>query len=258
MAENLPVENIGLESVPVDAEQAQDAADLAEVMDSTAAEAAQPEQAAPSAPPAKEPGWIKQRVESAVEKRLAQAVAEAEARIRSEYEQQMAPLRESIVEREANDLVASGQIKDKEMALSYARMKHGLPETVAQKVPAERPAAAANQAQPRDGKGRFVSTDDSVNQRASTLAAQAKAIMAAGGPDVMQAYRDDPNVRDRILSGAADFADIATEMRSGRSTPTPVRAANGQSVSTSSIGSMTDEQFDRLNALLRKGKRFNA
>lgn len=255
----LPVENNVLESAQDDAAQAQDnASDLSEILDQTVtdqAEEAQPAANQPTAAqPQKEPGWIKQRVESAVQKQLAQAVADAEARIRAEYEAQMQPLRDSIIEREAQDLVDSGQIKDKTMALSYARMKHGLPGDAAQNVPAQRPAEAASQAQPRDEKGRF--TSDSVNQRASMLAAQAKAIMAAGGPDVMKAYREDESVRNRILSGEADFADIAEQMRGGRTAPTPVRAANGQSVETSSISSMTDAQFDQLNAMLRKGKRF--
>lgn len=258
----LPVENNVLESAQDDAAQAQDnASDLSEILDQTVSdqtEGAQPAADQPTAAqPPKEPGWIKQRVESAVQKQLAQAVADAEARIRAQYEAQMQPLRDSIIEREAQDLVDSGQIKDKNMALSYARMKHGLPSEAAQNVPAQRPAEAANQAQPRDEKGRFTTSEnENVQQRATMLAAQAKAIMAAGGPDVMKAYREDENVRNRILSGEADFADIAEQMRSGRTAPTPVRAANGQTVEASSISSMTDEQFDKLNAMLRRGRRF--
>ena len=254
MAENLPVENNILESVPDDAAQAQDnAAELSEITETAAEQPQAPAQN--EAQPAKEPGWIKQRVNAAVERAVADAVAKTKAEMESAYQAQLRPLRDSIIEREADDLVANGQIKDREMALSYARMKHGVFDAPA---PAPQEAAVRPTAsQPRDEQGRFASQDSDVQARANMLAAQARAITAAGGPDVMKAYREDENVRNRVLSGEWDFSDVAQALREpARSVPTPVRAANGQQVSRGAIAAMTDEEFDRLNAEIRRGKRF--
>ena len=52
-----------------------------------AAETPEQQELQDETPPKKEPGWIKKRVESAVQKQL----AESEARIRAEYEAKMAP-----------------------------------------------------------------------------------------------------------------------------------------------------------------------
>lgn len=258
MSEYLPVDATELESALDDAAQAP--ATEGEVL------VAVPEQTegaeAQSAPqiqkaPEHEPGWIKARVDAAVRKQLAQAASDIEARVRQQMEAQYAPLRESLIEREADDLVASGKVTDKQMALDFVRMKRGNPTT----TPA--PAAPAQQMQqPRDAQGRFVSpaapaVDADTMSRANALAEQAKTIQAMGGPDVVTAWRNNAEVKRRVNTGEWDFTDVARYL-SGEArrqeTPGLVRSANGSGRPVSTILSMSDEEFKRLDAEISHGK----
>ncbi len=74
--------------------------DLSSIMEDTAP--AEPEQA-----PVKEPGYIKGRIDKAVRK----AVEEAKAQVRAEYEAKLAPIYESMIDREAQMRVDSGEVK---------------------------------------------------------------------------------------------------------------------------------------------------
>lgn len=197
----------------------------------------------------KEPGWIKQRVNKAVEK----AVAEAEARMRSQYEAILAPIRESAMEREASDLVAQGEFKSLERAKEYLRLKNGMP--------AEAPAANEPAPQPtRDAQGRFTKNEqgDAVTRaRADLLAEQAQKIKKNRGVDVMQMFNADDAVKQRILSGEWDFYDVAEQMSATHRAPSPMRAPNSNSVSGVSIANMTDEQFARLQKNLASGRTYD-
>ena len=104
------VEQILAGSVQDDAAQAQqeNTQPLSEFMNE------QKTQTQPEAPAPKEPGWIKQRVSAAVDK----AVAEAEARVAARYEAMLAPMRESLMDREAQELFASGEFKTLEHRLA--------------------------------------------------------------------------------------------------------------------------------------------
>lgn len=203
-----------------------------------------------------EPGWIKGRINEGVRKEVARIRGELEATLRAEYEQQLRPMREALLDRQADDLVASGKITDKAMALDYLRMQHGLPAV----------ESAQSSEQPRNEKGQFVprqpqqntEPDTETQQYGQMLFAQAKAIQAAGGPNVMAAYEKDAEIRQRILSREWDFSDVAQHLRqrdAGSSAPPPIRAANSQGPTSKQIMDMTDEEFDRLNAQLGKGAR---
>ena len=61
---------------------------------------------------AKEPGWLKGRLDAAVSK----AVRESENRIRGEYEARISRMQEAIWDRDAQDLVDSGEFKTLERA----------------------------------------------------------------------------------------------------------------------------------------------
>lgn len=203
----------------------------------------QPEQPVQQQP--KEPGYVKMRVDKAVTK----ALQEQETRLRAEFEATLAPLRESMYERQANDLVASGEFKSKETALEYVRLKAGTGGTEKQAAPT-----------PRDEQGRFVSkpqqeenTESTV--RANILANQAEKIKERRGLDVMQAFQNSPGIQQKVLSGEWDFYDVAEAMNSTR-VPTPVRSANGVSFEGLSISQMSDEQFDMLNKSLAAGKTY--
>lgn len=232
---NEAVETMLTESVPDDAVQAQ-----SETLDSileTPVE--QPEK--PSEPPvANEPGWIKQRINKAVEK--------AEARIRAEYEAMLAPIRESVLDREADDLVKNGEFRTLERAKEYVRLKNG------QSV-----AAPVEQEVQRDDRGRFAKpqNDPVVQARADLLAAQAQKIHASRGVDVMSAMQNDPDIKTRVLSGEWDFYDVAEHVSQPRKTvPAPVRTPNGSGTGDVSIANMSAEQFRRLQQNLSSGKRY--
>jgi len=210
-------------------------------------------QANPEAPEQrKEPGYIKQRVNAAVTK----AVAEAEARIRAEYETMLAPIRESVLERQANDLVAQGEFKSLERAKEYLRLKGGMPT----EAPAQEKPAQPN----RDAQCRFAPAaenggegDAVTRARADLLAKQAQKIKGTRGVDVMQMFNADDAVKQRVLSGEWDFYDVAEQMQATRSVPSPMRTPNGSSVSGVSIANMTDEQFERLQANLAAGRTYD-
>ena len=243
------VEQILAGSVQDDAAQAQqeNTQPLSEFMNE------QKKQAQPEAPAPKEPGWIKQRVNAAVDK----AVAEAEARVAARYEAMLAPMRESLMDREAQELFASGEFKTLERAKEYVRLKNGVPVT----QEASEPQRSAPE---RDAQGRFVKQEqpsDPVTQaKADLLAKQAQKIMNTQGVDVMAAFQSDPNVQAKVLSGEWDFYDVAQELtgRAGRRAPAPVYPPNSAgNPGGLSVANMSDEQFDRLNQSLASGRRYD-
>lgn len=193
----------------------------------------------PTQPAQKEPGYIRQRIDKAV----ARAVAETEARMQAMFDQQLAPLRESMLDRQASELVESGEFKSKETALEYVRLKAGMP---MQQAPV----------QPRDEQGRFTSQEDPMAQaRASVLASQADKIRNNRGLDVMSAFNSSPGIRQKVLSGEWDFYDVAENMQSAR-VPSPMYTPNGASFEGLSINQLSDEQFEQLNRNLAAGKTY--
>lgn len=186
-----------------------------------------------------EPGWIKKRVETAVEKRL----AEVESRIRNEYEARMAPMQDAMFEREADKLVDEGEFKSRDRALEYIRLKNNAP----QSKPAFSPA--------RDEKGKFVPPqDDGVEARAQMLYAQAESIRETSGIDVMEIYNTDPEVKRRVATGEWTFIDVFKSLPEARGRiPSPTRSANNGSLADVNILKMSAAQRDKLNDTLAKG-----
>lgn len=200
-------------------------------------------------PAAKEPGWIRQRIDKAVQR----ALQEQEQRLRAEFEATTAPLRESMFEQQAAALVASGEFKTQERALEYVRLKAGVSAPAA-------PSAEGNDP-PRDEQGRFVkqqaapAEDPTSRVRAELLASQVDKIKARMGIDVMQAFQNSPGVQQKVLSGEWDMYDVAEAMRSSR-VPAPMRSANGASFEGVSVAQMTDAQLDALDASLAAGRTY--
>ena len=175
-------------------------------------------------PQAKEPGWISARVNDAVRK--------AEERIRAEYEAKLAPLYETMMDRQAQDLVEQGEFRSLDRAKEYVRMKGGYqPET--HEEPEQDPYLSA---------------------KADFLAKQAEKIKANRGLDVMAVFNSDPDIKQRVLSGDMDFYDVAETMKRPLS---PVRNPNGGNTNVMSIQGMSDEQFARLQKNLSGGKRYD-
>lgn len=196
-----------------------------------------------------EPGWIRKRVDKAVSK----AVAETEARMNAMFEQQMAPLREKMMEDEANKLIGDGKVKDFQTAMELVRYRHGLPSAI--KADSEQPQ------QPRNQNGQFASKDDAaINVRINMLKHQADRIRESGGPDVISEFQNNKEINKKVKAGEMDFYDVAEQMKqpAKKKPPSPMRSPNGASGQNNpnAIDSMSDEQFKRLEKRLQEGARY--
>lgn len=195
----------------------------------------------------KEPGYVRSRIDKAVQR----AVAETEARLTAQFEAQMAPYREQMLNAQAQELLASGKVKDLETAKELVRYRQGQPQT----APAE--------SQPRNEQGQFTSRQEgqaspAVQARIDMLQHQADRIRASGGPDVISEFRNNPDIRNSIIKGDMDFYDVAEQMKPGRKPPSPMRSPNGASgAEKTAIESMTDEQFARLVKKVQGGARYS-
>ena len=221
---------------------------LDSVMEEEEAPAEEPEEE-PEPKGTTEPGWIKKRVEKAV----AKAVAQTEARMQAMFDQQMAPIRERMIEDEAQELVRSRKVADIETARELVRFRQG-----------QAPAAERRQEQPRSENGQFVSREQEIRTakteaRIDELKKQADRIRARGGPDVIAEFNNNPEVKDAVIAGEMDFYQVAEQMQAKpkKKPPAPMRSPNGASGSEkSTIASMSDEQFDKLEKKIKGGARY--
>lgn len=206
-----------------------------------------------TAPPAKEPGWVRKRIDSALQKQLPDMVAAEAAKIRAEYEAQLKPLREAQLVRDADELVQQGEFKSKERALEYLRLKQGLPQ-------AAQPQTARNE------KGQFTPTEagtaqpaqptqdipQDIQERASRLMAQAEYAKKVDDIDPLEIYRSDPDVAQLVNSGQWDFADVVKAAK-GQPVPRPVYSSNAAVPKKRNPLELSKDEWDRLNENLAKG-----
>ena len=225
---------------------------VGETVETEQAAEEQPSEAEPETPPAREPGYVKQRVEKAV----ARATAETEARLRAEFDQRMAPIMERLLVEDAKELVREGKIKDLETAKEYLRMKQGLP-TSAADTPKDQPRNANGQFAPKQDDG-----DIATQTRIDMLRRQAEKIKTKRGVDVIAEFNNNPDIKQRVIAGEIDFYDVAdmmSESKRGRKPPSPMRSPNGASGSSqpNAITNMSDEQFERMEKRIREGARYS-
>ena len=201
----------------------------------------------PEAPPATEPGWIKQRVNKAVQKAVAEALAQQQA----EFDRQMAPIRERMMEDEAQGLLRDRKVADIETARELVRLRHGA-QSATQEAPKE------TKETPRNEKGQFTNAETvRTEARIEMLRHQADRIKAAGGPDVIAEFQKNQKVKTAIINGDMDFYDVAEEMATKKKPPAPMRSPNGANgVTPRSIEAMSDSQFKKMDEMLDKGVRF--
>ena len=197
--------------------------------------------------PVKEPGYVRGRIDKAVQK----AIAETEARMRAEFDAQMAPFRAKMMEDEAQALVSSHKVADIETARELVRLRNGQP-AVAQ-------AAPKTAEQPRQANGQFAPKEDpATSARIEMLEHQADRILNATGIDVTAEFMNNEEVKRAVVSGEMDFYDVAEQMKQAkRRPPSPMRSPNGASSNTNAIANMTDEQFERMEKRISEGARFN-
>ena len=196
----------------------------------------------------KEPGYVQRRISKAVEK----AVADTEARFTAQIEAleaQYAPIKERLIQMDAQELVRSGQVKDLETAMELVRYRQGQP--AAQEEPEE---------QPRNEQGQFVSRQSIADEvRAIEMKTQADKIIDKGGPDVIAEFNKNPEIKRKVINGEMDMYDVAEYMRSKRSKrpPSPMRSPNGANgIGPTAIENMSDAQFRKLDKMLDEGVRF--
>ena len=231
--ENPTVEDVMPEaSAQDDAAQAQLGEALSTITDETEAEE-QPAQQDEHT----EPGWMKQRIGKAVNR----AVAEAEARIRAEYQQQIQELQDERLERQAQDLVRSGEFKSLETAKEYLQLKGG-------RTQQPKPEQPAEDQQPE--------IDPVIQAKADMLAAQARKIKASRGLDVMAAYNSDPEIQRKLATGEWDFYDVAEAMSEERHAPSISRSANGARSEKKSIADLSEQEWQRLQKNLADGRKY--
>lgn len=192
-----------------------------------------------------EPGWIKKRVNDAVQK----AKREWESQMHSMIEEQIAPYRAKMLEDEAKELVRQGEFKSLDRAKEYLSLKNGMP------MPQEKPT----QDRPRNERGQYVSANDAAIQaRINMLQHQADTIKERTGVDVIKAYNENQDIKDAIIKGEMDFYDVAETLKTKKRPPSPMRTPNGASGTTpNAIDSMSDEQFDRMERNIKeRGARY--
>ena len=196
-----------------------------------------------------EPGYVQKRVDKAVQKALA---AERDS-IRAEMEAQYAPIRQRLMEMDAQELLRKGVVKDIEIARELVRLRNGQP-------------AAEENSQPRNDQGQFESRDKIIRNakteaRIEELKKQAAKIKDARGIDVIKEFMNNEDVKNAIVSGDMDFYDVANQMQESQQTkrrsPSPTRSPNGASGrSPNAIEQMSDEQFARMEKRISEGARY--
>lgn len=230
--------------------------DLSEALDENAEEGQaadeqdEPEQTTDAPKAKEEPGYVKGRIEKAVEK------------VRKEYESVLTPLREQLaamqermLKADAQELVKKGEFRSVETAEEYLRLKQGLPA----------PSIEEPNGQPRNANGQFApkqdaNNDAAVQARIDMLKHQASQIKTRTGVDVIKAFNENPDIKNRVIAGEIDFYDVAEEIgkqpKRGKP-PAPMRSPNGAATSQprNAIEEMSDEQFERLEARVKKGAR---
>ena len=210
-------------------------------------EASQTQQQEGASPAKSEPGWIRRRIDEGVRK----ATAGIEAKLRAEYESQLAPLREAALDRQADQLVAEGKITDKATALEYLRLKGGMP------APQQETQSAVH----RDAQGRFTKAPESVSAdveaQGQRLWNEAQTIKSITGVDVMEIYNTNPEAKSKVLSGEWTFTDVYNAHKPAAPVPKqsvpPAVRGGGYRLGNVNIASMSDDQLDRMNRMLEDG-----
>ena len=189
----------------------------------------------------KEPGYVQSRIQKA----LARERESMRAEILAQVEEQYAPIRDRLLEMDAQELVRSGEFKSIERAKEYLQLKQGIMPEV------EEP-------QPRNERGQFAPKEDPATmERINMLKHQAERIKANGGPDVIGEWNSNPEIKQAVINGEMDFYDVAAQMKPKRRPPSPTRAPNGvNGVGPQSITAMSDAQFKKLDKMLDQGVRF--
>ena len=205
--------------VKIEETVAEETVDTAESIESvmTAQEAPKPEP--------KEPGYVKQRI--------ADALARERENIRAELTAEFQPIRDQLLEMQAEKLVSSGDFKNLETAKEYLQLKNGAPVSPKKEI----------------------TTDPVIEARNKLLQHQAARIKEKTGIDVVAEITDE-ETRNSILNGDMDFYDYMETRKSKKNIPVPARSSNGASGHYPSVMDMTSKEFAEMDKRISEGARF--
>ena len=220
---------------------------LSDLLEQTAqAPEAEAETEQTSRPPNKEPGWVKKRIDSALQKELPNLVAAEVAKVKAEYEAQIKPLREAQLARDADELVKQGEFRSKDIALEYLRMKQGLPV----QAPVTPTASPRAEAEAREADA----VPPDIRARAARLMDQAEYAKKIDGIDPLAIYHSDPEVQRKVNSGQWDFTDVVMAAKGQTaSPPSPIHSSNAALPQKRGPLELSSKELQTLNENLRKG-----
>lgn len=189
-----------------------------------------------------EPGYVQKRIERA----LARERDNIKAELKAEMEAQYAPIKERLLEMDAQELVRKGIVKDLETAKELVRYRNGQ-------------AQPAKVEQPRQSNGQFAPKEDpAVSARIDMLSHQADKIKASTGLDVIEVFSNNEEIKRKVIDGEMDFYDVAEGMKAPKKRPpSPSRSPNGASnVTPNAFATMSSEQFQRMERQIDRGVRY--
>lgn len=263
MEKNYTVDETMMESVRDDAAQAPENADaLSAALDAVGGGESVEEQDN-AAPVQEESKALRGRMKSYEERGYKRGAREAEARWADEkrgYEERLARYEEMELRAEAKQLAQEKNMPE-DIALEYLSMKKG------KALQADAPAQ-----QPRGTDGRFTRADDAQNPaqneaqiRAAALMAQAEAFEKSsrgeiGKEAILEAFENDPDVREKVARGEWDFTDVGMHLmdKPAQRSPMAVRSPNGGRIRASSFDTMSDEDFAKFSERVANGAVFDA
>ena len=193
----------------------------------------------PEEPKATEPGYVQKRIEKA----LARERDSMRSQIMAEIEAQYAPIRDRLLEMDAQELVRTRKVADIETARELVALRQGI-------TPNE--PAEENSEQDYDPQN-----DKALLTRINMLKHQAKQILADTGIDVIAEWNNNEDVKQAIMNEEVDFYDVARQMQKRKRPPSPMRSPNGASgTNANAIESMSDAMFDKMEKRIKEGARY--
>ena len=183
-------------------------------------------------------------------KRGAQEAESKWAEERKGYQEKLAKYEQMELEAEAREFAKKNKIPE-DIALDYMRMKKGLPASE----------------QPRDEAGRFAAPaqpqgdaeDGGVQARARALMTQAEAYEKISDGTVtkdaiLEAFQDDPEMHQKVVSGEWDFTDIGRALSGGQKrAPKVSRSASNGKINNSTFLGMSADEFAMFDERIRQG-----
>ena len=121
-----------------------------------------------------------------------------------------------------------------------------------------RPAQADRARRPQDARASDEESAGVFEARAQALMAQAEDVLSRFGTDMLEAFRRDATVREKVLSGEWDFYIaygwlLGRESAQRRSVPAAVRAPNNANT-RQSVAGLSEREMEALDERLARGE----